>query len=147
MWMIILFWSNQLKKYLPNFPTPKESWNQKFQTQQILRSSPSLKIQSNSTGVSFHPKSLYRKFCLWRTSQPQKRLSNTKLNRRDLQVKRKQPGMGKEPSILYFLETEIHSTGKRSTLNSGERAWNKLQWGGVLGIKRLSWRRESMVEF
>ena len=62
------------------------------------------------------------------------------------QVKRNQPGLGKEPSILYFLETEILSTGKRSTLNSGERACNKLQWGGVLGIKRLSWRGESMVE-
>ena len=55
--------------------------------------------------------------------------------------------MGKEPSIFYFLETEIHSTGKRSTLNSGERACNKLQWGGVLEIKRLSWKGESMVEF
>ena len=50
------------KKYLPNFPTPKESWNRKFQTQQILRSSPSLKIQSTSTVVSFHPKFLYQKF-------------------------------------------------------------------------------------
>ena len=45
--------------------------------------------------------------------------------------------MGKEPSIFYFWETEIHSTGKRSTLNSGENARNKLQWGGVFGIKRL----------
>ena len=55
--------------------------------------------------------------------------------------------MGKEPSILYFLETEIHSTGKRSTLNSGENAWNKLQWGGVFGIQRLPRGGESMVEF
>ena len=36
--------------------------------------------------------------------------------------------MGKEPSILYFLETEIHSTGKRRTLKSGERACNQLKW-------------------
>ena len=55
-------------------------------------------------------------------------MSNTKLNWRDLQVKRKQPRMGKEPSILYFLETEIHSTRKRRTLNSGERACNQLKW-------------------
>ena len=34
----------------------------------------------------------------------------------------------KNQVILYFLETEIHSTGKRSTLNSCERACNKLQW-------------------
>ena len=60
--MIILSWSSQLKKYLPKFPTPKESWNQKFQTEQILRSSPSLKIRSTSTRVSFHPKFFYRKF-------------------------------------------------------------------------------------
>ena len=33
--------------------------------------------------------------------------------------------MGKEQSILYFLKTEIHSTGKRSALNPGERACNK----------------------
>ena len=52
--------------------------------------------------------------------------------------------MGKEPSIFYFLETEIHSTGKR--LNSAERACNKLQWGGVFGIKRVPRRGESMVE-
>ena len=39
--------------------------------------------------------------------------------------------MGKEPSILYFLKTEIHSTGKRSTLNPGEKACNKLQWVSV----------------
>ena len=50
------------------------------------------------------------------------KLSITMLSRRYLQVKRKQPRMGKEPSILYFLETEIHSTGKRSTINSGENA-------------------------
>ena len=55
--------------------------------------------------------------------------------------------MGKEPSILYFLETEIHSTGKRSTLNSGERACNQLQWGGGFGSKRLPRGGESMVEF
>ena len=61
-WMIILSWSSQLKKYLLNFPTPKESGNQKFETQQILRSSPSLEIRSTSTGNSFHPKFLYRKF-------------------------------------------------------------------------------------
>ena len=36
--------------------------------------------------------------------------------------------MVKEPSILYFLETEIHSTRKRRTLNSGERACNQLKW-------------------
>ena len=30
--------------------------------------------------------------------------------------------------LFYFLETEIHATGKRNTLNSGERACNKLQW-------------------
>ena len=36
--------------------------------------------------------------------------------------------MGKEPSILYFLETEKHATGKRSTLNSSEKACNELQW-------------------
>ena len=35
---------------------------------------------------------------------------------------------GKKPSILYFLETEIHSTRKRRTLNSGERACNQLKW-------------------
>ena len=55
--------------------------------------------------------------------------------------------MGKEPSILYFLETEIHSTGKQSTIKSGENARNKLQWGGVFGIKRLPRGGESMVEF
>ena len=31
-------------------------------------------------------------------------------------------------STLYFLETEIHSTRKRRTLNSGERACNQLKW-------------------
>ena len=66
--------------------------------------------------------------------------------------------MGKEPSIFYFLETEIHSTGKRRTLNSSEKACNNLKWighfevwpsplgictlgtlthGGVFGIKCL----------
>ena len=74
------------------------------------------------------PQFLNRKFCLWRTSLHQNRLSNTKLTRRDLRVNRKQPRMGKEPSIFYFLETEIHSTGKRRTLNSGERACNHLKW-------------------
>ena len=79
--------------------------------------------------------------------------------------------MGKEPSILYFLETEIHSTRKRRTLNSGERACNQLKWvskfevwpsplgicvasrlfcplhRGAFGIKRLSRGGESIVEF
>ena len=67
-WMIILFSSSQLKKYLPNFPTPKESWNQKFQTQKILLSSLSLEIRSTSIGFLFNLKFLNRKFCLWRTS-------------------------------------------------------------------------------
>ena len=113
---------------MPNFPTPKESRHRKFQTQQVLWWSPSLKIGSTSTGVSFHLKFLYRTFCLWRTSYSQNKLSKTKLNRRDQQVKRKQPRMGKEPSIFYFLETEIHATGKRSTLNSSEKASNNLKW-------------------
>ena len=34
------------KKYLPNFPTQKHPGNRKFQTQKILRSSPSLEIRS-----------------------------------------------------------------------------------------------------
>ena len=34
----------------------------------------------------------------------------------------------KKTSIFYFLETEIHSTGKRSNLNSSEKACNHLQW-------------------
>ena len=79
--------------------------------------------------------------------------------------------MGKEPSILYFLETEIHSTRKRRTLNSGERACNQLKWVSkfevwpsplgicvasrlfcplhreAFGIKRLSRGGESIVEF
>ena len=79
--------------------------------------------------------------------------------------------MGKEPSILYFLETEIHSTRKRRTLNSGERACNQLKEGSkfevwpsplgiciasrlfcplnreAFGIKRLSRGGESIVEF
>ena len=77
--------------------------------------------------------------------------------------------MRKVPSILYFLETEIHSTGKRSTLNPGERACNKpngsvnlkrdhplwvfalprgtVAHGGALGIKRMSRGGESIVEF
>ena len=37
------------------------------------------------------PQFLNRKFCLWRTSLHQNRLSNTKLTRRDLRVNRKQP--------------------------------------------------------
>ena len=110
-WMIILSWSSQLKKYLPNFSYPKRILESKISNPKILRLSPLLKFRSTSTGVSFHPKFLYGKFCLWHTSQPQNRLSITKLNRRYLQVKRKQPRMGKEPSIFYFLETEIHSTG------------------------------------
>ena len=52
------------KNTCPIFPTPKESQNLKFQTQKILRSSLSLEIRSTSTGVSFHPKFLNRKFCL-----------------------------------------------------------------------------------
>ena len=55
--------------------------------------------------------------------------------------------MGKEPSIFYFWETEIHSTGKRSTLNSGENAWNKLQWVGYLESNVCLGDGESMVEF
>ena len=54
---------------------------------------------------------------------------------------------GKRTKYPVFFETEIHSTGKRNTLNSGERARNKLQWGGVFGIKRLPRGGESMVEF
>ena len=78
--------------------------------------------------------------------------------------------MGKEPSILYFLETEIHSTRKRRALNSGERACNQLKWvskfeawpsplgicvasrlfcplhRGAFGINRLSRGGESIVE-
>ena len=78
--------------------------------------------------------------------------------------------MGKEPSILYFLETEIHSTRKRRTLNSGERACNQLKWVSkfevwpsplgicvasrlfcplhreAFGIKRLSRGGETIVE-
>ena len=42
--------------------------------------------------------------------------------------------MGKEPSIFYFLETEIHSTRKRRTLNSGERVCNKPN--GSVNLKR-----------
>ena len=79
--------------------------------------------------------------------------------------------MVKEPSIFYFLETEIHSTRKRRTLTSGERACNQLKWVSkfevwpsplgicvasrlfcplhcrAFGIKRLSPRGESLVEF
>ena len=47
---------------------PKKSRNRKFQTQKILRSSPSLEIRSTSTGFLFNPKFLLRTFCLWRTS-------------------------------------------------------------------------------
>ena len=78
--------------------------------------------------------------------------------------------MVKEPSIFYFLETEIHSTRKRRTLTSGERACNQLKWvskfevwpsplgicvasrlfcplhRGAFGIKRLSRGGESIVE-
>ena len=54
---------------------------------------------------------------------------------------------GKRTKYPVFFETEMHSTGKRNTLNSGERACNKLQWGGVFGIKRLPRGGESMVEF
>ena len=43
--------SSHPKKYLPNFPTQKNSRNRKFQTQKILRSSPSLEIQSTPPGV------------------------------------------------------------------------------------------------
>ena len=45
-----------------------------------------------------------------------------------LKSKTEKPRMGKEPSIFYFLETKINALGKRNTLNSGERACNKLQW-------------------
>ena len=44
--------------------------------------------------------------------------------------------MGKEPSIFYFLETEIHATGKRSALNSGERACNNINYNGSINLKR-----------
>ena len=110
------------KIILAQFSYSKNSRNRKFQTQKILLSSPSLEIRSTSTLFLFNLKFLNRKISLWRTSQPQNRLSNTKLNRKDWKVQRKQP------SIFYFLETEIHATGKRNTLNSGERACNKLQW-------------------
>ena len=43
---------------------PKKSRNRKFQTQKILRSSPSLEIRSTSTGFLFNPKFLLRTFCL-----------------------------------------------------------------------------------
>ena len=53
------------KKIRAKFFLPqKNPQNLKFQTQKILRSSLSLEIRSTSTGVSFHPKFLNRKFCL-----------------------------------------------------------------------------------
>ena len=52
------------KIILAKFSSPKKSRNRKFQTQKILRSSPSLEIRSTSTGFLFNPKFLNRKFCL-----------------------------------------------------------------------------------
>ena len=86
-------------------------------------------------------------------------MSNTKLNWRDLQVKRKEPQMKKKKNKYpVFLETEIHSTRKRRTLNSSGRPCNNLKWVfalprgtlihcGVFGIKCLSRGGESIVEF
>ena len=112
-WIIILSWSSQLKKYLPNFSSPKESWNQKFQTQKILRSSPSLKIRSTSTEVSFDPKFLYRKF----SSVLMNYFTTAK------QI------------VDYEAESQI-STSKKETTTNGKRTkypvffgnWNTLNW-------------------
>ena len=52
------------KIILAKFSYPKKSRNRKFQSQKILRSSPSLEIRSTSTGFLFNPKFLNRKFCL-----------------------------------------------------------------------------------
>ena len=147
-WMIILFSSSQLKKYLPNFPTPKESWNQKFQTQQILQSSPSLKIQSTSTGVSLIPPQIsLSKVLLMTYFITAKQIVDYEAESEISTSKKETTTNGKRTKYPVFFETEIHSTGKRNTLNSGERACNKLQWGGVFGIKRLPRGGESMVGF
>ena len=146
--MIILFSSSQLKKYLPNFPTPKESWNQKFQTQQILRSSPSLKIQSTSTGVSLIPPQIsLSKVLLMTYFITAKQIVDYEAESEISTSKKETTTNGKRTKYPVFFETEMHSTGKQNTLNSGERACNKLQWGGVFGIKRLPRGGESMVEF
>ena len=110
--MIILCWSSQLKKYLPNFLTPKESWNQKFQTQQILRSSPSLKIRSTSTGVSFHPKFLYRKFSsvLMRYFITAKQIVEYEAESQISTSKKETTTNGKRTKYLLF-------SGNRNTLN------------------------------
>ena len=41
------------KKYLPKFSYPKKSWNLKFQTQKILRSSLKLEIHSTPPGWGY----------------------------------------------------------------------------------------------
>ena len=42
--------------------------------------------------------------------------------------------MGKEPSIFLFFETVIHSTGKRSNLNSVNRP--AINYSGSVNLKR-----------
>ena len=66
--LFILFWippkksllkSSHQKKYLPNFPTPKNAGMENFKPKKILRSSPSLGIRSTPTGKSTHCNGLF----------------------------------------------------------------------------------------